>query len=101
MMRMLRGMADELGRTVVLVVHDVNVASCYSDRIVAMREGQLVAEGPTAELMTPELLRKAFDVEAEVHELAGRRIGFAWSLTVRRDGCLPGGNGRSQDARGV
>src|SRR3712207_8426428 len=38
MMRMLRGMADELGRTVVLVVHDVNVASCYSDRIVADRK---------------------------------------------------------------
>ena len=79
MMRMLRGMADELGRTVVLVVHDVNVASCYSDRIVAMREGQLVAEGPTSELMTPELLRKVFDVEVEVHELAGRRIGVPWS----------------------
>ena len=79
MMRMLRGMADELGRTVVLVVHDVNVASCYSDRIVAIREGQLVAEGPTSELMTPELLRKVFDVEVEVHELAGRRIGVPWS----------------------
>ena len=79
MMRMLRGMADELGRTVVLVVHDVNVASCYSDRIVAMREGQLVAEGPTADLMTPELLRKVFDVEVEVHELAGRLIGVPWS----------------------
>ena len=48
MMRMLRSMADELGRTVVLVVHDVNVASSYSDRIVAMREGHLVAAGPTA-----------------------------------------------------
>ena len=69
----------ELGRTVVLVVHDVNVASCYSDRIVAMREGQLVAEGPTADLMTPELLREVFDVEVEVHELAGRRIGVPWS----------------------
>jgi iron complex transport system ATP-binding protein len=55
------------------------VASCYSDRIVAMREGQLVAEGPTADLMTPELLREVFDVEVEVHELAGRRIGVPWS----------------------
>lgn len=79
MMRMLRGMADELGRTVVLVVNDVNVASCYSDRIVAMREGQLIAEEPTADLMTPELLREVFEVEVEVHELAGRRIGVPWS----------------------
>ncbi|MGY2083442.1 iron ABC transporter ATP-binding protein [Blastococcus sp. SYSU DS0539] len=79
MMRMLRGMADELGRTVVLVVHDVNVASSYSDRIVAMRDGHLVAAGPTAELMTPELLRKVFDVEVDVHELGGRRIAVPWS----------------------
>ena len=76
---MLRGMADQLGRTVVRVVHDVDVASCYADRIVAMREGQLIAEGPTAEPMTPELLRKVFHVEVEVHELAGRRIGVPWS----------------------
>ncbi|MGY1637037.1 ABC transporter ATP-binding protein [Geodermatophilus sp. SYSU D00742] len=78
MMRMLRRLADELGRTVVLVVHDVNVASCYSDRIVAMRDGHLIAHGPTDELMTPELLRKVFDVDVEVHELDGRRIGVPW-----------------------
>jgi iron complex transport system ATP-binding protein len=79
MMRMLRGMADELGRTVVLVVHDVNIASCYSDRIVAMRDGQVVAAGPTDELMTPELLRTVFDVEVAVHELDGRRIAVPWA----------------------
>jgi iron complex transport system ATP-binding protein len=78
MMRMLRRLTDELGRTVVLVVHDINVASCYSDRIVAMRDGQLLAAGPTAELMTPELLRKVYDVEVEVHELGGRLIGVPW-----------------------
>ena len=44
-----------------------------------MREGPLVAEGPTADLMTPELLRTVFDVEVEVHELPGRRIGVPWS----------------------
>jgi iron complex transport system ATP-binding protein len=79
MMRMLRSMADELGRTVVLVVHDVNVASAYSDRIVAMRDGQVVATGPTADLMRPEVLRKVFDVDVEVHELDGRRIAVPWS----------------------
>jgi iron complex transport system ATP-binding protein len=79
MMRMLRGMADELGRTVVLVVHDVNVAASYSDRIVAMREGRLVASGPTEELMTPELLRTVFDVEVDVHDLGGRRVAVPWT----------------------
>ena len=46
MMRMLRRLADELGKTVVIVIHDINFASCYSDNILAMREGVLVHQGP-------------------------------------------------------
>jgi iron complex transport system ATP-binding protein len=79
MMRMLRRMAAELGKTVVLVVHDINFASCYSDRIVAMREGRVVADGPTAELMQPPVLRRVFDLDVEVHELAGQQIGVFWT----------------------
>ena len=79
MMRMLRRMATELGKTVVLVVHDINAAAAYSDRIVAMRDGRVVAEGPTAELMDPAVLRKVFDLDVEVHELGGQRVGVFWS----------------------
>jgi iron complex transport system ATP-binding protein len=79
MMRMLRRMATELGKTVVLVVHDINFASCYSDRIVAMRDGRVVADGPTAEMMQPPVLRKVFDLDVEVHELAGQQIGVFWN----------------------
>ncbi|MCZ2849626.1 iron ABC transporter ATP-binding protein [Modestobacter sp. VKM Ac-2978] len=79
MMRMLRRMATELGKTVVLVVHDINFASAYSDRIVAMRDGRVVADGPTAEMMDTAVLRKVFDVEVDVHEIAGQRVGVFWS----------------------
>jgi iron complex transport system ATP-binding protein len=79
MMRMLRRMAAELGKTVVLVVHDINFASCYSDRIVAMRDGRVVADGPTAEMMQPPVLRKVFDLDVAVHELAGQQIGVFWN----------------------
>jgi iron complex transport system ATP-binding protein len=72
-------MAAELGKTVVLVVHDINFASCYSDRIVAMREGRVVADGPTAELMQPPVLRRVFDLDVEVHELAGQQISVFWT----------------------
>ena len=51
----------------------------YPYEIPVGTEGQLIAEGPTADLVTPELLREVFDVEVEVHELAGRRIGVPWS----------------------
>ncbi|MGY1841413.1 MULTISPECIES: iron ABC transporter ATP-binding protein [unclassified Modestobacter] len=79
MMRMLRRMATELGRTVVLVVHDINFAAAYSDRIVAMRDGRVIAEGPTTELMDPAVLRKVFDVEVDVHEIGGRPVGVFWT----------------------
>jgi iron complex transport system ATP-binding protein len=79
MMRMLRRMATELGRTVVLVVHDINAASCYSDRIVAMRDGRIIAQGPTPDLMEPAVLRTVFDLDVDVHELAGQRVGVFWS----------------------
>ena len=51
------------GTTVVMVVHDMVHAARYADRIVAMREGRIVAEGPTEEVMTAELVRETFHVE--------------------------------------
>jgi iron complex transport system ATP-binding protein len=78
LMQLLRRMATELGRTVVLVVHDVNIASCYSDRIVAMRDGRVLAAGPTEELMAPEVLGEVFGVQVPVHALDGRRIAVPW-----------------------
>jgi len=78
LMQLLRRMATELGRTVVLVVHDVNIASCYSDRIVAMRSGRVVASGPTEELMDPGLLGDVFGVDVPVHVLGSRRIAVPW-----------------------
>jgi len=47
MMQLVRNAADERGRTVVLVLHDVIVEAGYSDRIVAMRDGVVVEQGPS------------------------------------------------------
>jgi iron complex transport system ATP-binding protein len=75
MMRRLRRMAAGYGKTVVLVVHDVNFASCHSDTIVAMKHGAVIAQGPTAEMMTPETLGEVYDLDIDVHDLGGNRIG--------------------------
>ena len=45
-MKILRRLVDELGKTVVIVIHDINFASCYSDHIVALKDGKVVREGP-------------------------------------------------------
>jgi iron complex transport system ATP-binding protein len=54
------------GRTVVMVLHDLNQAARYADHLVAIVTGQVVAEGRPVELLTPELIRRVFGVDAHV-----------------------------------
>ncbi|MGP9694189.1 iron ABC transporter ATP-binding protein [Brachybacterium sp. AOP25-B2-12] len=68
MMRHLRRAAEELGRTIVIVLHDINFAAKYADRICAMKEGRVVHYGPSAEIMRPEVLSEVFDTEVQVIE---------------------------------
>ena len=56
----------DLGRTVVMVLHDISLAARYSDRIVAMRDGRIVASGTPAEVITPRLLWDVFGLKAQV-----------------------------------
>ncbi|NKX53684.1 iron ABC transporter ATP-binding protein [Arthrobacter mobilis] len=75
MMRLLRRLADELGKTVVVVIHDINFASCYSDTILAMRGGRLLHQGTPGQIMQPEVLREVYDIDIRIEEIAGNRIG--------------------------
>lgn len=75
MMALLRRAANDLGKTVVLVLHDINFASWYSDHIVAMKDGKLAAQGSPADMIVPEVLRRIYDMDISVHEIDGRRIG--------------------------
>ncbi|KRA42276.1 ABC transporter ATP-binding protein [Devosia sp. Root635] len=74
MMRLLRKAANELGKTVVLVLHDINFASWYSDYIVAMKQGRVVNQGPAAHMIDPAVLSDIYDMEIKVHEIGGQRI---------------------------
>ncbi len=61
----------EFGKTIVLVVHDINLAARYADYLFAMRDGKITAEGAPAAVLTEETLRRVFDVETRVIEQAG------------------------------
>lgn len=74
MMQRLRGMADELGKTLVVVLHDLNFASCWADRIIAMKQGRVAHQGSPAEIMQPAVLRDIYGIEVPVHEIGGQRI---------------------------
>lgn len=68
MMKHLRRAADEFGRTVLTVMHDINFAAKYSDRICAMKDGNIQAFGTVDEVMDGDLLSSIFNTEIEVIE---------------------------------
>ena len=65
-MRALRRLCDEQGRTVILVVHDINFAANYSDHIVAMKNGSVHCRGPVTEVVTEACLRELFDLDFQI-----------------------------------
>ncbi|WP_398482169.1 ABC transporter ATP-binding protein [Tardiphaga sp.] len=73
MMSLLRRAVDERSRTVVVVLHDINFASCYADHIVAMRDGRVVAAGPPDHIVTTATLRAIYDIDVEVVTVRGYR----------------------------
>ncbi|WP_337189153.1 ABC transporter ATP-binding protein [Phenylobacterium sp.] len=60
----LRRLATEGGKLVVATLHDMTLAARHATHLMALRDGALVSFGPTAETLTPSLLRAVFDVEA-------------------------------------
>jgi iron complex transport system ATP-binding protein len=76
MMKLLRQAADALGKTIVLVLHDINFASCYSDYIVAMRDGSIVRHGTPDVIMTSEVIREVYGMDVEIQEIQGRKISI-------------------------
>ena len=58
----------EFGLTIVMVLHDINQAIQYSDHIILMKEGQIVAEGVPKEVITPEVIQDVYGVKARFFE---------------------------------
>jgi iron complex transport system ATP-binding protein len=65
-LRLVRSINRERGATVVMVLHDLTLAGRYSDRLIVVGEGRVIADGSPWEVLTPEVLREAFDLEALV-----------------------------------
>ena len=74
MMKLMRQAADDLGKTVVLVLHDINFASWYSDHIVAMKHGKVAAQGSASAMIRPEVLSGIYEMDIKVHEIGGQLI---------------------------
>ena len=73
-MKMLRRITDELGKTVVIVIHDINFASCYSDEIIALQDGEIAVTGTVDEIMQASTLSKLYDMDFNVQEINDKKI---------------------------
>ncbi|ETP68512.1 ATP-binding cassette domain-containing protein [Planomicrobium chinense] len=73
-MKILRRLVDELGKTVVIVLHDINFASVYSDRIVALKNGRVVKDGTTEEIIQSAALKEIYDMDIPIQQMDNCRI---------------------------
>ena len=69
LMRSLRTVADANRKTVVIVLHDINQASAHADRIVAMKDGRIVADGTPTDILTPDQLEAVFGFRMRVETI--------------------------------
>ena len=75
-MQTLRKLCDELGKTIIIVIHDINFAAAYSDNIVAMKNGQIVKTGKICEIVQPDTLKEIFGLDFEVAEVNNCRVCY-------------------------
>lgn len=76
MMRIVRRLCDELGKTVVLVLHEINYAAFYSDYVCAFVDGKIAKFGTVKEVMTKENLRSIYNVDFEMMEIQGKPLSI-------------------------
>lgn len=74
MMKTLRRLVDDLGKTVILVIHDINIAARYVDDMVAFKGGKVFFQGKTKEMMTKEVLDPLYDMDIVLEEVAGKMM---------------------------
>lgn len=66
LMARLRGLVDQGGRSVAMVVHEVNYAAAWADHVIALKDGRVMAEGPAEAVLTEEVLSRLYDTPIRV-----------------------------------
>lgn len=76
MMKIVRRLCDELGKTVILVLHEINYAAFYSDYICAFKDGKIAKFGTAEEVMTKENLSEIYQVDFEILNIKGKPLSI-------------------------
>lgn len=76
MMKVFRRLVDELNKTVVIVMHDINFASVYSDNIVVLKNGKLAKNDTTENIINKETLENIYEIDFDIKEINGKKISI-------------------------
>ncbi|MGR5251422.1 ABC transporter ATP-binding protein [Vibrio astriarenae] len=74
MMASLKQLAHEHNKAIVIVIHDINFASCYSDNIIAMKKGEVVISGKKSEVIQEAVLSEIYEIPFTIREVDGNHI---------------------------
>lgn len=74
MMKVFRNLVDELGKTVIIVMHDINFASVYSDNIVILKNGQVAKEDITDNIIDKNILEEIYEIDFDIKHINGNKI---------------------------
>ncbi len=76
MMKIVRRLCDELGKTVILVLHEINYAAFYSDYVCAFVGGKIKINGTVEEVMTEKNLAEIYNVDFEIINIKGKPLSI-------------------------
>ncbi|WP_332604694.1 iron ABC transporter ATP-binding protein [Acinetobacter sp. ESBL14] len=75
-MKVLKDLAENHGKSIIVVIHDINFASVYADHIIAMKEGQLVYQGHPQQMMDERILKDIFDFHIPIQQVQQHKLGL-------------------------
>ena len=88
MMKIIKTLVDDLGKTVIVVLHDINFAAAYADHIIAMKDGRIHCEGTPREVITSEVLNPVFDHEFNISVQNGKFVCLYFDEADCSDCCM-------------
>lgn len=71
-LKLIRQLNREFGITIIMVLHDINQSLYYSDEIIAIKDGRIIAQGFPEQVITPKLVQKVYDVELNIKSVDGK-----------------------------
>lgn len=78
-MTTLKELAHKLNKAVVVVIHDINFASCYSDNIIAMKKGEVIKSGSVEDVIKDDTMQFIYEIPFDIRNIDGKKVCLYFS----------------------